>query len=492
MQQPGVGKCNKKSKKVGENMDLIRTFQDFEQAGNKENFIMDTINNFKNSSDYKTALDARNYYTGQNTTILQREPVFLSKNKGFQKDITKANNQIPNEFFPKIIKQANSYLLTNGANITANIKKKLGRKFDVKLQRAGIKSWVDGVAWAYCFIGSKGFNIDIWSGTEFIPLFDEKTSILRAGIRFWQIDITKPTYVELYEETGKTEYKIGKNNVITKTKEKTAYKVLRSKDALEDTIIGEENWSVLPIVPLYSNDNHTSALTVALKNKLDLYDIIESDFGNNLEDSQDVYWVLKNYHGQDLDTFLEDYKYYKSIKVSGDGDATPNTIEVPYEARSKALEILKKDIYDGAMAADVSSIRKGGVTATEIDATFYDLDRKTDEFENNVIDFVEGIITLYQEYSNTNTNYEISFTRQKLYNRTEIIENVYMAREDLSRRKTLELIADAINLDVNEIDKVLEEIDEESLSKVSMNKEEEIEEENVGNVGNVDSEEEKK
>ena len=38
------------------------------------------------------------------------------------------------------------------------------------------------------------------------PLYDEENGALRAGIRYWQVDETKPLRLTLYEEDGFTEY----------------------------------------------------------------------------------------------------------------------------------------------------------------------------------------------------------------------------------------------------------------------------------------------
>lgn len=443
------------------------TFQDFEAAADKEKFILKAIESFKSSKMYKNAIDADLYYQEENTTILARRKTFIGEGMTVVDDITKANNQIPSGFFPVIIKQANNYLIGKGIDLgdEDKIKDNLGKNFDIKVQRAGISAHISGVSWAYCFLGGKGeFDIDIWKGIEFIPLLDESNGLLRAGIRFWQIDSSKPLYIELYEESGKSKYKI-KDNKVGMIEDRKSYIIVRSKDALEETIIGESNWSMLPIVPLYIKDNHKGDLTQGLKNKIDLYDIIQSDFGNNLEDMQDVYWVLKNYGGQDLGQFINDYKYYKSIKVQGEGDATPHTIEIPWQARKEALEILRKDIYEGAMAIDTEKISGGNITNLDIKAMFTNLDLKTNEFEWNLKDFIDGIITLYKEFSNDNTEYGIKFTRSTLVNESEIISNIVLFREDISQRKALELNPMISN---DEIDKIIDETEAQSVNKIEI------------------------
>lgn len=447
------------------------TYDDFIKVGeDKLSFIETVITDFKSSRFYLDAETAKKYYTGNNEEISERKPMFYGKDKCLVEDVTKANNRIPNGFYPKIVKQANGYLLSNGVNLDKEIKDNLGKKLDIKVQRAGLTSQIQGCAWAYCFIGVNGFNLDIWKGQEFIPLYDERTGLLRAGIRFWQIASNKPIMITLYEEDGYSEYMIdSKNNKSGMTKDKQAYIIVRKSDALEESVIGENNWSTLPIVPLYANDDKVSTLTTTIKNLIDLYDIVESDFGNNLEDSQDVFWVIKNYSGQDIGEFRENLKHYKSIKVSGDGDAKPQTTEVPYQARKEALQIIKTNIYDFAMAVDMSTIRGGSnATTTEIDAAFYDLDMKTNEFENNVVDFLEGIIELYQEYSGNTQEYTIGFTRDKLVNKKESVEMIYAAREDLDRETTLEIVLPYLGLDISRVPDILDKIDAESMNSVNI------------------------
>lgn len=446
------------------------TYDDFIKATDKLSFIQMVITDFKSSKFYLDAEDAERYYKGENTEILARIKQFMGANKCLVEDITRANNRIPNGFYPKIVKQANGYLLSNGVNLDKEIKDKLGKKFDIKVQRAGLTSQIQGVSWAYTFIGVNGFTTDIWKGKEFIPLYDERNGILRAGIRFWQIASNKPIMVTLYEEDGYSEYMIdSKTNKAGLTKDKQSYIIIRKSDALEEAIIGENNWSKLPIIPLFANDDKVSTFNKTLKRLIDLFDIILSDFGNNLEDSQDVFWVIKNYNGQNLEQFLEDFKYYKSIKVGSDGDAKPQTMEVPWQARKEALQMIKQNIYDFAMAVDISTIRGGSnATTTEIDAAFYDLDMKTNEFENNVVDFLEGIIELYQEYSGNTQEYNIAFTRDKLVNKKESIEMIYAAREDLDRETTLEVVLPYLGLDISKIPDILDKIDAESMSSVQV------------------------
>lgn len=441
---------------------MLISYQDFIKSEDKSEFIVNSISSFKASRAYRMAKTARMYFDGENSTILDRLQWFYDSSGGLQKDRFKANNQVPCEFFTKIVKQQNSYLLSNGVTLEDKIKDKLGRRFDIKLQKLGINALVDGVGWAYAYINKKGrFDIDIWSGTNFIPLFDERTSALMAGIRFWQTASNKPVFVELYEPDGVTEYVLD-NEDLKSTKAKQAYKIKVKRDILGVLEVAEDIGQI-PVVPLYANDAKRSTLTIALKNKIDLYDIIISDFGNNLEDSQDVYWVLKNYAGQDMGEFLADYKYYKSIKVDEDGDATAHTIEVPHEARKQALEILRERIYEDSMSLDTSILSGGSLTNIAIKANMANLDLKTDEYENQCIEFMENLIDVYGLFFEQFEDYEIKFIRRTLVNDTEKITNLLAMRSEISLRTFLEE-----NPYIEDVDKELERLEEEQRERFSI------------------------
>ncbi len=336
----------------------MKTFQDFEAVGDKLSFISSAIDEFKGTNIYNNALDAQAYYRGCNTTIANRMQWFYNSMGIKEVDKFKANNRIANNMFNKIVKQEVSYLLSNGLQTEEDIKRGLGNNFDTQLQKAGLFSLVDYASWGYCYIDANGnFAVDIWRGTEVVPLEDERTGQVRAVIRFWQIDLQKPVWIELYEEDGKTELRKDKDKIII-TKAKQGYKVTKTRDILGERILKSEGFSKLPVFPLYANDIRQSEFNFSLKSKLDLYDIINSDFGNNLEDNQDIYWVLKNYEGQDMGEFLADFKYYKTVKTNDpDSDATPHTIEVPYQARQTALDMLRAQIYSDSMALDKCSYK---------------------------------------------------------------------------------------------------------------------------------------
>lgn len=78
---------------------------------------------------------------------------------------------------------------------------------------------------------------------------------------------------------------------------------------------------------------------------------------NDLEDIQEVIFILTNYGGEDLNEFLKNLKYYKTISVesAGTGDSSGVStlnIDIPVEARDKMLEITRKAIFTMGQGVD--------------------------------------------------------------------------------------------------------------------------------------------
>lgn len=92
-----------------------------------------------------------------------------------------------------------------------------------------------------------------------------------------------------------------------------------------------------------------------IKPLIDVYDKVYSGFINDLDDIQELIFVLSGYGGTDLNGFLQDLKKYKTIKLDEDaehpGVSTLN-IEIPIEARNSVLEATRKAIFEQGQGFD--------------------------------------------------------------------------------------------------------------------------------------------
>lgn len=440
--------------KIITNLDLENAKKSLETLGD---FLVSAITQYKGTELYRDTLKAKAYFNGE-TDIQFRKKEYINENGVKVVDIYKANNTISTDIFKKIILQESSTLFAKGVNINPEIKANFSKMFDIKLQRLGIESSLGGTAYGYVTPTKNGLTLEYFSADEFVPIVDVFTGDLVAGIRFIQLDSNLPMKIELYEIDGLTTFVTDGSQNIKILDEKRNYYTITESDALSKTVY-ERNYSILPVIPLYNGLSKKSRLNRALKTKIDLLEIILSDFGNNLEDMQDVYWTIKNYDGQGLSEFIREMKQHKAIKVGDDGDVKSHTTDVPYQAREAAIKILKKQIFSDSMALDTEDMT-GTLTTVEINARRENLNLKIDDFENEAHNFMNSVMQIYQEIYGEVEKYNLTFIRSGLINETEIIDNIIKIRSDIDHRTALELNP---MIDNDNIDVILERMKEEDM-----------------------------
>ena len=426
----------------------MRTFQDYEIASEKKTFILDAISEYRSSKFYKDALDAEAYFKAENTGILNR-PKWTMKKNG--KQISFSKNIAISNFLFRFIVQQNQHLLSNGVEIQQ--KEKLGMTFDKMLESIGERALVHGVCYGFWNMD----HIEKFEALNFFTLLDERTSQPKLGVRFWQTSQDKPMYVQVYEVNGFTEYKTTGNG-LQEIQPLTPYKLKIRKDMISTEIISSENYAVLPIIPLYANDFHRSEFTASIKSKIDLYDKIFSDFGDNLERTNDIYWVIKNYGGDNAKELLAEIEEYRAVIADDESSAEPHTIEVPFQARQVALDMLKKELYSDYMALNMDEISGGSLTNVAISTATANLNMKVNRYEWQVYQFVQSVLML----SGIETQ-DIKFRRQSIANELEQMQMLYMCRADLDLQTALEKNP-LVNID--EVDEIMRRLDLESVNAI--------------------------
>lgn len=443
----------------------MKTFQDLEAVGenikDRMEFVRTVINEHKSSEKYRTAWTAYEYFCHRNVTINNFKKILFKASGEAIEDIWGANYKMACRHFHRFLTQENQFLLGNGVQWgKEDTAEKLGNKkypFDNQLQEAGIKALWGRKSYGFLNLD----HIDVFSVLEFAGLDDEETGALRSGVRYWQIDNSKPLRATLYEEDGYTDmmfytpsdtFRPSEDWIILDNGQGYAYKdkkpyIVRtvgdSKDKVDNTAIMEgENYPSFPIVPLYANAERQSEI-VGLREQIDCYDLIKSGFANNVDEASIFYWTIQNAGGMedvDLQKFIEQMKLLHASDLPDGVSATANTLEAPYNSREALLNRLDKDLYRDAMALDTETIASGATTATQIRAAYEPLNSKTDSFEYCVLDFIYSILEL------AGIEDEVSFTRSMIVNVNEDIQTVLQASavlpEDYVTTKVLTLLGD--------------------------------------------------
>lgn len=424
------------------------TYQDFLQVEQRDEQIMEfvrmAINQHKDTDLYKKAVIAGEYARRQNRTIMQYQKLLYTISGQAVPDNYSANYKLAHNFFGRFITQETQYLLGNGVTWgEESTGETLGKDFDTKLQIAAKQALIGGVAFGFFDLD----HLQVFKVTEFAPLFDEEDGSIKAGIRWWQIDDSKPLRATLYEMDGFTDFMWSRRDDKGNRSEgevlhpKRAYKLtINYTEADGEEIYDGENYPTFPIVPLWGNPEHQSELT-GLREGIDAYDLIKSGFCNTVDEASMVYWTLSNAGGMDDIDLVQFVERMKTIRAAvTDGDAEAHTLEAPYASREAVLTRIRNDLYNDAMALDTKEITGGAVTATQIMAAYEPLNGKTDEFEYCVIDFLQGILQI------VGINDSPTFVRSTIINTQEAIQTVLQAAEyldsDYVTRKILTILGD--------------------------------------------------
>ena len=438
----------------------MKTYEDLLECISEEqiqDFIYSAIFEHKSSDLYKEAYVAYEYFKRRNVTINQYQKLLYTMSGEAVPDNYSANYKFTNAFFPIFVRQENSHLLGNGVMFSGDkTKDKLGGDgFDNQMIKLGEYALWGGVSFGFFNLD----HIDVFKVTEFVPLIGEEDGALHAGIRFWQIDAQKPLRATLYQEDGYTEY-MWKDGECTVLHPKKAYvQIVRTSEADGTEILEGKNYPNFPIIPLWANEEHQSEFT-GLREKIDGYDLMQSGFANDLDDVSQIYWVIQNAGGMDdvdLAKFIERMKTVKAATMDDDGAvAEAHTIDIPYNARQVALDMLRDSLYRDAMALDTDKISNGSVTATAIEASYENLTLKVDAFEMCVTEFIRALLELIGIEDSP------VYKRSKIINKAEDTQMVLSAAQYLDD-ETIPKHLPFINQD--EVDDILDRRVEEEANR---------------------------
>ena len=425
------------------------TFQDFEKSTDKIGFVRQLITYHMTSPEYAIARDADLYDHQRNKTINEYVRVLYDVFGNSIENYIAANNKIASNFFSRLNTQRCTYSLGNGVSFTDHVeeqvdtdgatvfvdltKEKLGKKFDTDLYRLAYHAIIHAVAFGY-WNSERLYTFPI---TEFAPLWDENDGTLRAGVRFWRLAADKPLIAVLYEEDGFTKYGTTEDSESLKLlEEKRPYKILtRTTKADGEVIVGTENYGSLPIIPLWGSRLKQSTL-IGMREAIDSYDLIRSGFANDLNDCAEIYWLIENYGGMsdgDLMKFRDKLKFMHIAEAdtSESGKITPYTQEIPYGARSAYLDIIRKGIYEDFGGLDVHEVSANS-TNDHLEAAYQPLDENADDFEYQVIEFIQQLLSL-EGIEDTPL-----FQRNRISNEMERTQMILMAANYLDERTILQ------------------------------------------------------
>ena len=307
---------------------------------------------------------ARAYY--RNETDIMFPPLKEEREKK-EKPLRNADNRIPFNFHGLLVNQKASYMFTapplfdlGEKKANKDLVKFLGDKYPKVCKDLCIEASNCTVGWLHVWCDKKStWKYAIVPTEQVIPVWSDSLEKELLGVfRSYQNidDDTGDAYIiyEYWNETECAAYRLKAGDELDQLLPYQMFLVDPMLCEYADTYqhgVGE-----VPFFPFFNNNIDTDDLK-NIKPLIDVYCKVFSGFVNDLEDIQEVIFVLTNYGGADLGQFLRDLKDYKAIQIESEGDGDHSgvstlTIELPVEAREKLLEITRKCIFEQGMGVD--------------------------------------------------------------------------------------------------------------------------------------------
>ena len=344
-----------------------------------------------------------------------------------------ADNRIAHNFHQLLVDEKASYMFTypvifdieNDKDINSKVNKTLGDDFNRKSKNLCIEASNVGCSWLHYWINNsselkKEFKYELVNTEEIIPIYDNGLErALNSLIRYYavsedvegQIDNQKFFYIEYWTKDTMERWKF--------------------KDSYTGDEVVEEHESIkhpfgsVPFIEFANNSLKTSDLS-KYKALIDLYDKVKSGFANDLEDVQQIIYILENYGGENLGEFLGDLKRYKAVKTENDGSGGGGgvktlQIEIPVEARKVILEMLKKQIYESGqgLQQDVESV--GNASGVALKFFYRKLELKSGLLETEFKSSYNKLLKAILKFLSIDENKNISqtWTRNMISNDLE-------------------------------------------------------------------------
>lgn len=306
----------------------------------------------------KKAEVALRYYLGDND-IMYRKP----KDK-CDEPLRNADNRIAFNFHSLLVDQKTSYMFTapplfDTKDDTLNeiVAATLGDGYAKKCKDLCVDASNAGVGWLHYWIDEKkGFCYGVIPSMQVRPVYSLRLEKeLEAVLRTYRMVDDNGDEWQIYEIWNDKECQAYRKRA-EMFQPFDMFSYVNLDGMAEPTNTFRHDFGAVPFIPFPNNNVCTGDLD-KIKNLIDSYDKTYSGFVDDLEDIQQVVFVLTNYGGADLKQFLSDLKYYKTIQVESAGSDDKSgvstlTIDIPVEARDKLLDITRKAIFDMGQGID--------------------------------------------------------------------------------------------------------------------------------------------
>lgn len=306
------------------------------------------------------------YYENRNDILRKRNPIEdKAKKDNTENPLKNADNRISHPWHWLLVDQKAAYAMTVPPSFDAKkkpindeITKLLGDSFPKVAKDLCVNASNAGIAWLHVWKDEEYqnfFRYAVVDSKQIIPVWSKKlNSQLEGVLRIYEDYNEAGDIITIYEYWNDKEcsyYSKPKNKSFDELQEYNIVPLIDigTNETSESTNVYQHDWGRVPFIPFRNNPSELADLR-KYKRLIDVYDKVFSGFVNDLDDIQEIIFVLTNYGGQDKKEFLEDLRKYKMVKVDDDGQGAKGgvetlAIEIPVEARSKILDMTREAIF---------------------------------------------------------------------------------------------------------------------------------------------------
>lgn len=313
--------------------------------------------------------------------------------------VRNADNRISHNFHQLITDEKVAYMFTNEVLFdvgdekqNTKIKEVLGDDFKSESAYLCTNATNNKVGWLHYWIEDGQYLYSTVETEQCIPIFNGKLKKKLIGFyRYYEVVEED----ERYNTKSYVIFEFWDNNHCEKYKFKGNLSGTGLTYLPQEFEEFEHNLEEVPFIEFKNNRNMISDLK-KYKDLIDIYDKVMSGYANDLEDIQQLIYILENYGGENLKEFLGDLKRYKAIKTESTASGTKGgvstlQIEIPVEARNSILEILKKQIYESGQALQQDNEDFGNASGVALKFFYRKLELKAGLTQ---IEFEKGFSTL--------------------------------------------------------------------------------------------------
>jgi phage portal protein, SPP1 gp6-like len=365
-----------------------------------------------------------------------------------------ADNRIAYSFYPLLVDQKTAYMFTappiydvKNDNLNTFILDTLGDAYEKKCKDLCVKATNGGVAWVHYWIDENNdFQWAVLPANEIIPIYNNRINTKLEGVLRVYADINDEgeniTVYEYWNDKEVQAFSMRTGDDYETLSPYTAFTMIDPSGVTLNVDTIPHQMEKVPFIAFANNARHTTDLK-RIKELIDVYDKTYSGFLNDLEDVQEVIYVLTNYGGENLAEFLDGMKKYKAIQMESTGPDDRSgistlTIDIPIEARKELLDITRKAIFDMGQGVDPQQQGLDGTSGEAMKFLYTLLELKAGMMETEFqLGFNELIRAICSAHGSNDVTITQTWTRTSVKNDGDLVDMCSKSMGVVSKRTIL-------------------------------------------------------